>query len=175
MTETKLCAHCGGSFSRKPWQKPNVFEKARHCSISCGRKAGKQRPRPACPKCGGWKASNAKVCRGCRFPSELERFEAKVQRTATCWLWTAHTLPTGYGQFRSNGRADLAHRVSYRLRHGHEAPAGYHLDHLCRVPACVNPDHLEVVTPGENSRRGLIGVLKTHCANGHPWVEVAPE
>jgi hypothetical protein len=35
----------------------------------------------------------------------------------------------------------------------------------------VNPDHLEPVTPAENTRRGLAGEMKTHCANGHPWTD----
>ena len=33
-------------------------------------------------------------------------------------------------------------------------PEGMQLDHLCRVPGCVNPDHLEPVSAAENVRRG---------------------
>ena len=43
-------------------------------------------------------------------------------------------------------------------------------DHLCRNRGCVNPAHLDFVTRGENTRRGLTGVhnkLKSHCAKGH--------
>jgi HNH endonuclease len=47
----------------------------------------------------------------------------------------------------------MAHRAYYQERHG-PIPDGYQLDHLCRVRACVNPDHLEVVTARENIRRG---------------------
>jgi len=30
---------------------------------------------------------------------------------------------------------------------------GLTIDHLCGVKRCVNPDHMEVVTRGENTRR----------------------
>src|SRR6202035_217120 len=46
-----------------------------------------------------------------------------------------------------------AHRLYWEQEHG-EIPQGRHIDHLCRVPACVNPAHMEVVTPAENIRRG---------------------
>lgn len=45
-----------------------------------------------------------------------------------------------------------AHRHSYQSLVG-SIPDGLHLDHLCRVPACVNPEHLEPVTLAENNRR----------------------
>ena len=44
------------------------------------------------------------------------------------------------------------------------------LDHLCRVPGCVNPFHLEAVTNEENIRRGKKGVLfPGHCVHGHDY------
>ena len=82
-----------------------------------------------------------------------DRFWAKVQKTDTCWLWTAYRLPSGYGQFGLNGKMVYAHRWSYEQVHG-PIPKGMHIDHLCRVKHCVNPDHLEVVTCRENAMRG---------------------
>lgn len=70
-----------------------------------------------------------------------------------CWLWQHAKVPKGYGQAVRDGRVVVAHRWYYEQAKG-PVPAGKYLDHLCRVPACVNPDHLEVVTNAENVRRG---------------------
>jgi hypothetical protein len=67
-----------------------------------------------------------------------------------------------------------AHRVYYERFRG-PIPPGLHLDHLCRNPACVNPDHLEPVTPRENALRGdtiaARRAAQTHCVRGHPFDE----
>lgn len=76
-----------------------------------------------------------------------------------CWIWARTISSTGYGQARRpEGGQMTAHRMMYERFHG---PLPRHLepDHLCRVRACVNPDHLEPVTRSENNRRGLLGKL----------------
>lgn len=97
-----------------------------------------------------------------------DRFWSKVERTESCWLWTAAVDPMGYGRFYvSPGRTGLAHRVAYELVVG-PIPSGLVLDHLCRTPACVNPAHLEPVTLAENLRRGdRPHAGKTTCPLGH--------
>lgn len=100
-----------------------------------------------------------------------ERFWAKVDLSGDCWEWTAGKLPAGYGRFKMPNREALAHRVAYELLVG-PIPAGLHIDHLCRNPSCVRPEHLEPVTPAENVRRGLSGTknaAKTHCPQGHEY------
>lgn len=96
--------------------------------------------------------------------------------TSGCWLWTGCANKLGYGAFRMSGDRVLhAYQTAYVLLRG-PVPEGLELDHLCRVPNCVNPDHLEPVTHLENMRRGLLHKVsgdrnrnKTHCPFGHPY------
>jgi len=85
----------------------------------------------------------------------VERFEQKYEHEpmSGCWIWIGARIPEGYGHFNLFGRAQGAHRVSYFLYRG---SLGAHdvIDHLCRNPSCVNPDHLEVVTHKINLNRG---------------------
>lgn len=99
----------------------------------------------------------------------LDRFWSKVDKTDSCWLWKAALSSTGYGVFRVSDpdRLLYAHRFSYQLAKG-DIPSGFCLDHLCRVPRCVNPEHLEAVTPQVNTSRGL-SKKREKCIRGHDF------
>lgn len=105
-----------------------------------------------------------------------ERFEERVNKTDSCWLWTGYITNYGYGQLGAtkNLKKIFAHRASLILI-GTDIPKWMHVDHICRVRRCVNPDHLRVVTPSINAMEnniGGIGVVnsnKKYCNNGHEY------
>ncbi|MCG7285380.1 HNH endonuclease [Cellulomonas sp. ACRRI] len=103
----------------------------------------------------------------------MAAFWANVDRTPTCWLWTGYITNYGYGAFApKRGVTKRAHRVAWEATNG-PIPDGLVLDHVCRVRHCVRPDHLEPVTDGENTRRGIgpsaLNSRKTKCSKGHPF------
>lgn len=120
-----------------------------------------------------------------RRPADARFFE-KVEQVGDCWMWTANK-DKGYGGFLVAGHVTAkAHRWSYEFLRA-EIPEGLHLDHLCHDStcwagvecphrACVNPWHLEPVTPKVNIERGASHAIQAAmaaarfcCGNGHEW------
>lgn len=108
----------------------------------------------------------------------IVRFERKfIVAPSGHWIWTASTLPSGYGQMDKK----YAHRLSYEFYVG-PIPEGLVIDHLCRVRNCVNPAHLQPVTQQINMERGRAvqavkrsnarrGAERTHCPQNHEYTE----
>ena len=119
-----------------------------------------------------------------RHAPPLDRFWASIspEPNTGCWLWLGYLSPgasknknMGYGQFQVQNRRMPAHRFSYETFVG-PVQEGLEIDHKCKLPCCVNPDHLEAVTHHENMRRSgamfkaaAVHKAKTHCPRGHAY------
>lgn len=108
--------------------------------------------------------------------STEDKLLARVDRTGECWLWTGYVRTDGYGVLTQRIAGRIVPLYAHRLAHiafiG-PIPAGFHVDHLCRVRHCINPAHLEAVLPRTNYVRGTgfsgTNARKTHCKYGHPF------
>lgn len=103
----------------------------------------------------------------------VERFQIKIDQKGSddCWVWLGSKTPTGYGQFYPTPQKPIgAHRYAYILAVG-DIPRGFQIDHLCKNPSCVNPNHLEAVTHRNNVRRA--NGLSDIYMNGDENVKVA--
>lgn len=155
-----------------------------YCQCGCGQKTAIAERNNTSK---GWvKGQPLRFARGHQNGSVASRFWPNVDtggpiptfasHLGPCWLWMGSMNTYGYGRMMVGRKTIGAHRVSLGLV-GREIPEGFNVDHLCRVHHCVNPDHLEVVTPGENVRRSpsappALNMRKTHCVHGH---EFTPE
>jgi hypothetical protein len=126
------------------------------CACGCG---GRTRIAPQTHKRKGWlKGRPVRFLSGHNATGRrslgLQRYE--VDHVSGCWNWLgaidakskrACCVSVGGVGARAYRRVYEAHRGTI--------PEGLQLDHLCRNPRCVNPDHLEPVTGAENTRRAI--------------------
>ena len=79
------------------------------------------------------------------------RLENRTADEGECRVWTGFRNKDGYGVMNNTSGARLVHRAAYELVHG-PTPPGMVIDHMCHNPACVRVEHLQAVTPSENSQ-----------------------
>lgn len=116
--------------------------------------------------------------------SEMARWNRQVKPQANgCWLFMGPSSADGYGRWRPRPGAPMiyAHIYSWLMTNG-SIPEGMQVDHachtadlscpggqLCQHRRCCRPDHLELVTPSENTtRQRHANRLKDSCPQGHP-------
>jgi hypothetical protein len=84
--------------------------------------------------------------------NELDRFMQNVapEPNSGCWLWTGLVNKHGYGRAWYKKKVMLAHRASYELFCDVNLGSNI-LCHKCDAPSCVNPDHMFIGVPKDNS------------------------
>jgi hypothetical protein len=133
---------------------PEITAPYGYCQCGCGNKT---RLAPQSDTKLGWvKGEPIKRIHGHQGGVKQPKRYRPVDRgfNTECWEWQGGSTPQGYGRTKGDhGKLVPAHRYFYELHIG-PIPEGLVIDHLCKNPPCVNPDHLETVTVTENNRRG---------------------
>lgn len=151
-------------------------DKPRHSKGLCSSHAHRLR-RHGNPLAGGRRRS--------RIPGDTLEQKLLLNHTVDpesgCWRWTRNHDAYGYGQLSLGPGSSPkgVHRLAHELWVG-PIPDGYQVDHVlargCVHRDCLNPAHLEAVTPRENTLRGATlpaaNAAKTHCPQGHAYDEV---
>ncbi len=151
-----LCRTCYNQKRKQHWPELTPPNPSGFCQCGCGQKtnlAPKDDYRPATLAV---KGTPLRYIKG--HQHRAGGIEYTVDDETGCWLWIGARNHAGYSTRGQDGRKVMAHRYMWE-RHNGPVPPGLILDHLCRNPACVNPEHLEPVTHTENVRRGKAAKL----------------
>lgn len=109
-----------------------------------------------------------------KFETLESRFNKRIEikdmgYLTPCHVWVGLVNHDGYGHYNYYSSNLKPHIFFYEQKNG-KVPDNLELDHLCRIRACCNAEHLEAVTHSENLKRGnWKNKNKTHCLRNHEF------
>lgn len=106
------------------------------------------------------------------FFKHVEISNSLFYKKEPCWIWTGFKNKKGYGRVNINKTPRNAHRVSWIIKNG-LIKEGFLVLHHCDNPSCVNPKHLFLGTPKDNTQ----DMLKKgrHNPGDGSWTKTNPE
>jgi hypothetical protein len=85
----------------------------------------------------------------------VRRWPKRQHALGPCLVWTGvqyQDRPYGRMYDATLKRSDYVHRIVWRRVYG-PIPSNLDVDHKCNVTLCQRPDHLQLLTKAENTRR----------------------
>ena len=103
-----------------------------------------------------------------------KRLLDRIEIVGDCWIFTGPTTSDGYGAIGVGRRKQLrAHRASFEEFVGH-IPKGALVCHKCDTPRCINPEHLFLGTPKDNTQDMIKkGRMKHKTGEDHPLAKLS--
>jgi hypothetical protein len=96
-----------------------------------------------------------------------------MDNTDDCWL-VRGAGRDGYVVTTEADGERLAHRIAWKTYNQRPIPEGYAIHHKCGARSCVNPHHLQALTPQEHAAihhppTDLAQPPAGQCRHGHDW------
>jgi len=91
------------------------------------------------------------------IPSSQKKFWKQVIKLGKndCWIWDGVIGTHERGVFTVNGQQMPAYRYVYIITRGF-IRKGFHVHHTCQNGHCVNPNHLQALSPEDHRDRHMV-------------------